>query len=199
MEELNKATLQKALAKMPEYAPQPELWGRIERELQHKEALRKLPEYAPPPDVWEGIQAALENKPRAKARILALNWRSMAAAAVVAGLSFGLAWWWFNADAPERVAMSYAQEQGALLETPQTDPEDEAAFEEIPRQFAAIYEGQNTPLAQELQSSLEELNGAVADIRDVLDQYGADPELVQELTVVERERTDVLKQMAAML
>lgn len=198
MEELNKATLQKALAQLPEYAPQPELWGRIERELQHKEALRQLPEYAPPPEVWEGIHATLD-KPRSKAPLFVSGWRKLAAAAVVTGLSLGLAWWWLNADSPEQVATIYSQEKGALIEAPSADPEDEAAFEEIPRQFAAMYASRQMPVARELQSSLEELNGAVSDIREVLDQYGADPELVQQLTLVERERTDVLKQMASML
>lgn len=198
MEELNKHTLQHALAQLPVYEPQADLWGRIELGLAQKEALQSLPEYNPPPQVWEGIAAALDKpqKQQNTPRLRRIQW--LAAAAVLTGISFGLMLW-LRSDPPARVAMQYTQEAGSMVEVPAIDPDDEAAFTEIPRQFAALYSGKQEPIAQELQSSLEELNSAVGEIRGALKDYGADPELVQQLTLMERERTDVLKQMADLL
>jgi hypothetical protein len=48
-----------------------------------------------------------------------------------------------------------------------------------------------------LKSELEELNNAREELKQALDHYGADAELVAQLTRIEHDRSDVLKKLIA--
>lgn len=194
MKERNRDTLTHALQQLPQYAPGDALWRGIENALDKQAVIEALPEYAPPPEVWAHIEANLYS-PR---RIWLNRAKWVAVAAIAVGVGLGLRWM-INADAPARITTGYSQDKVAAIEIPAVDAEEEAAFQDIPKQLAVAYLGDQAGEAQRLKTSLEELNGAVEEIRGMLKRYGPDNRMIEQLGDVERERTEVLKQMASLL
>ena len=65
--------------------------------------------------------------------------------------------------------------------------------------FVQYHQQYNDAQGNELLAELNELNAACEELRDVLDKYGFDKDLAQELTKAELERTGVVRKMAAVL
>ncbi|MBL7791261.1 MAG: hypothetical protein JNK77_02970 [Saprospiraceae bacterium] len=198
MEERNKQTLKEALAQLPQYRPDEALWQRIEGQLAEaplREALQKLPLRQPSEDVWQGIEKQLGRKGQVRSLQLA---RWVAAAAVLCGIGFAMHW--LLGDTPARVTTAYAQEQAQWPVTlPPADAGDEEAFQEIPRMLMTSVVGSAREEIAGLQSNLDELNEAVNETQAMIKRYGADGPLLQQIVELERERTLVIKQMAALL
>lgn len=60
MEELNKDTLKKALAQLPNYAPEATVWAAIDVQLQLSDLKSDLNQYAPPSFIWDNLEKQLE-------------------------------------------------------------------------------------------------------------------------------------------
>jgi hypothetical protein len=202
MVEKNRNILQKSIASLPEYEPEPLVWLSIESELDAAEkqnaletAIRQLPVYQPPQSVWENIENDLARVPEndSKSAIVWLK-RISAAAAAIAILVLGNHFFNQNAE-QEHIAISFSTEvaEEALFRHDWDDDND--AFE----MALSFCETENIvcqmPEFLVLKTELEDLNEARETLKSALDHYGADAELIAQLIQIEHDRSDVLKKM----
>jgi len=201
MQEKNKHILTEAIQKLPQYEPESLVWLSIDAELEVLEkedhlqnAINELPAYSPADSLWESIDAELEGDIKKAGRVVWLK-RISTAAAVIAFLIVGNAI--FNQSTNlENITISYSQEiveDGDLLKEDWDDDND--AFEMV----LAFCKTENIvcelPEFVVLKTELEDLNTAREEVKEALDHYGTDAELIAQLTRIEHDRSDVLKQM----
>ncbi len=202
MVEKNRNILQKAIASLPEYEPQPLVWLSIEAELDAAEkrnalktAIHRLPVYQPPESVWENIENDLARVPEKDSKN-AMVWlkRISAAAAAIAILVLGNHFFKQNAE-QEYITISFSTEvaQEVLFQKDWDDDDD--AFQMV----LSFCETENIvcqmPEFLVLKTELEDLNLAREELKSALDHYGADAELIAQLILIEHDRSDVLKKM----
>ncbi len=205
--EENKATLQRALRQLPQYDPPATLWAGIAEVLEEdegeerlQEALRHLPAYTPPTGVWQSIEKGLEEETAVITPALSRRraWRAAAAVALLCAAT--LIWWQENRQAPPVVTIEQSLE--VLPDDPATAADwnaDEAAFHQVLNQVSTHPLLRETPELQTLQAELEELNGAKEEIEYMMQRYGRDAVLVRQIGEIERERSEVLKQLVTMI
>jgi hypothetical protein len=70
---------------------------------------------------------------------------------------------------------------------------------EVGRAFVSYHRQYHDPQGEELIGSLKELDAASQELRKVLQIYGFDEQIAQELTRVELQRNQVVRKMAAVL
>ncbi len=196
--ELNRNTLERAISELPGYAPEQGLWTAIEAQLeleaqdkQLRIATHQLPLYAPPPQVWENISGALEQKPK-----LRKLWTKpvLAVAATIFGAILSVGAWLY-----------FSEETGAQMVLHTTEMLDISDFEgdwdEDEQDIAMVVSMVEKMPANEnltsLKTELEELNEAKSVLTHTMSQYGKDAELIRRLSKIERERSNIIKQMAA--
>ncbi len=209
--EENKATLRRVLRQLPPYDPPATLWEGIaealeddEAEARLQEALRNLPGYAPPAEVWQTIEQGLREEPAVVAPALPRHrrrWTRSAAAAAVALLCAATLFWWQD-NRPSPPVVTFEQTQEVLpddLAATADWNEDEPAFHQVLNQVSTHPLLRETPELQTLQAELEELNGAKEEIEYMMQRYGRDAVLVRQIGEIERERSEVLKQLVTMI
>ncbi|MBP9077273.1 MAG: hypothetical protein KBG02_10475 [Haliscomenobacter sp.] len=204
MIERNSSTLKHAIQNLREYAPPENSWNAIEsemaffeREAALRRAARRLPEYAPPPSVWESISQEIHQPVLRKvyARIRPYRW----AAAATLLLAVYSAMFLYEQQGKPKVEYLVSAETGSLGPNASLPPQDEEAIQEVQSLFVQYHQQYNDAQGNELLAELNELNAACEELRDVLDKYGFDKDLAQELTKAELERTGVVRKMAAVL
>ncbi len=200
--EKNKHILSAALRQMKTREPGEELWNRIEHELDREhntptllQAIERLPLYEPPQQLWDKIENALDS-PKGQALITPL--RAMAAAVV---LLLSLALWTYKpfADGMEEreSAFNYTystEEVSNKLLANQWD-EDAEAFAEIEKLLQSLPPEAITDEITQLQSELQDLNLAKAELTEALSEYNTDPQFVRQLKEIELERTQLAKEL----
>ncbi|AQG81518.1 hypothetical protein [Spirosoma montaniterrae] len=201
---------------LPEYEPHPDLWHRIEADLDTDERLARavgdLPLFAPQADLWERIDAELNNEagrvvvhPATEAKRWPLFrnvqplWAGMAAAACVVLVGIWLFWRPTN-SANERI--EYAVEtstnwSGASAETA-TDA-DRRAEEFITQQCAEQALVCNRPEVHELRVQLDELKTEAQRLDNERQIFGDDPALVRAQVKLENQRAEVTKELITRL
>lgn len=195
-EEQNYQTLRNAINQLPGYEPNTDIWKEINQRLKGEEnldnALAQLATYPPPAAVWERISADLE-KP-ANVRRLRPVWISAAAAAVVV-VSVGTYLWNVQTPEPLETLQVVYQEVEQPNNVVKADwDEDEADIALVTKAYA-----QRVSLLQKdksLLSELEELNLAKQEIKTMLAKYGNDADLIRTIADIERQRSNIVKQMA---
>ncbi|PHN06389.1 hypothetical protein [Flavilitoribacter nigricans] len=197
--EKNKSILTEAIARLPVHRPPTLLWKEIEGQLEQRDnqqaALRNLPQHAAPPQVWEQIEQLLD-QPQAQPAVFRVlrGARPWIAAATLCGLALGT-WWFLDTDVPAKTSIAYAEEQQIRAEFA-VDWDDEAA------QIAMVLEQVETsPVAdpqavQRLKLEFDELTDARTEVEDMLKRYGEDESLLKEVARIERERSQVIKELA---
>lgn len=199
--EKNKDTLRKAVAGLPVYQPPREVWEGINHGLeQHgyqQNALRNLPQHAAPSFVWENIEQALDVPPQSSRPFLfrALRtYRPLLAAASLFGLAFGV-WWLVNLESPATTSVAFSEEiqMRADFALDWNDEEEEIA--------TVIARVERSPLAdpqvvKRLKLEYHELNDARSEVEEMLKRYGQDENLLKEVARIERERSQVIKELA---
>lgn len=210
MKELNYKTLRESLDQLPEYEAPAAIWSTLETALETEEKiatdLPKLPVYTPPPALWNRIEAELENLPAENTPQRGKSIRFSPAFlpySIAAAMALLLATWWFwkPAGAPAAgvtIAISLEVVDDQLLNA-NRESEDKA--------FALVQELCRNPSTgactepefQTLKNELDELTSAKAALKDALGEFGDDPELHAQLARIERERSDLLRQMMAMI
>lgn len=209
MKELNHNKLHEALQALPTYEPPLALWDDIELALDSEDALAEsvqaLPQYEPPDAVWQHLEAQLDAAVPQKIVRLAPTLRPLrrrqwwAAAATIALLV--TAWWLLRpaAGKGELVAVQITQETvNTEVQAAAQEAEDEG-FDLV----ATLCESK-APVCEEpdfklLKSELDDLTLAKNDLRTALGQYGDDPDMAAQLVQIERERSEVLRQMMQMI
>lgn len=213
MKELNRHILKAGLQQLPEYAPPPAIWDALEENLDADAAqaagVKRLPQYEPPPEIWTQIEAQLATAtaPGGGQRLSGAlrrpglfqpGWYAVAAAIAL----LLAAWWWWqpaNGSVDTKGAVVVTQEVAdeQLLQM-NAEPEDEA-FQLIRNLCRA-----QMPVCEQaefkiLKTELDELTEAKSELRRALGSFGDDPELHTQLARIERERSEVLRQMIAMI
>ncbi len=201
MNDKNKPILDDALSKLPNYEPEDQLWDKIEGGLEARklqDALAKLPVYEPEDQVWAAIET---NLPTQGTTIVRRLGRVAAIAASVAVLLVA-GWYLMGQIRHTGETITYSEEViKGTFSTAQfvALDDDEEAFEII-----QILRERNDPITaspefQSLEQDLNELNEAKQDLIPVIHDYEANPRLKIQLAKIERERSDVLKQIIKMI
>ncbi|MFK7978823.1 MAG: hypothetical protein AB8G86_02475 [Saprospiraceae bacterium] len=194
-QDINHTILKKAVTQLPTYQPPDEIWLAVDKELDLQKEVSQLPTHQPPKLVWESIEANLVNDASSvkQPRLFWLKRLSIAASFL---LLIGASWWIIN-QATTTESFQYAQEtiDVQLLEADwDEDGEALAQIEAICK--AKIYTCA-LPEFQQLEQELEELNEAKSDLKQAIDDFGKDTQLIAQLSEVELERTTILKKMMA--
>lgn len=204
MKELNHKILKNSLQQLPEYAPPPAIWDALEENLDAdatlNAGLQRLPQYEPPSEIWTQIETQLAAGHPVRvvhSRRLHAGW--YAAAAALALLLAG--WWWWQLPEKESHATAIAVTQEVVDEQllhMNTESEDDAfqLVQELCRSQVPVCQ---QPGFKTLKSELDELTEAKSELRHALGAFGDDPELHAQLARIERERSEVLRQMMAMI
>ena len=190
--EKNVNILREALAKLPSSGPSDFIWTEIEGKLNDiplKKALDKLPEFEPDEFVWE----AIESKTAKSAGKIAYWWYA-AAVLLVAGIG-GL---WTTQKNPYPTVAFSQEVIDARLQFKNEDVTDEQ-YEKL----KAYCEAETTVCSNKnfkrLQDEYETLQTAGQQLQQAMGQYNTEPELVRQFSVVEREKAEVLNEMAKMI
>ena len=209
MKELNHHILKAGLQQLPEYAPPPAIWDALEENLDADAALasgvNRLPQYEPPSEIWTQIEAQLATAttPRLSATFSRRYRFRPAWYAVAASVALLLAAWWWQQPAgnavetKDLIAVTQEVADEQLLQM-NAEPEDEA-FQLIQHLCRAQMPVCEQAEFKTLKTELDELTEAKSELRHALGSFGDDPELHTQLARIERERSEVLRQMIAMI
>lgn len=204
MPENNEHTLRNALRLLPEHDAPEMVWPKLEADLQLDAAIDMniplLPGHQPPEWVWANLDAQIPNAhPRSPKTVLARMWPLWAAAASICVLF--LAVWFLKPSAnegPSEMSVRYSEEKAdTVLLALAREPEDDAfqMLEEMCLQAAPICKD---PEFIHLKAELEELTSAKSELREAMGLYETSPELNEQLTRIERERSELLRRMVNM-
>lgn len=187
--ESNKNILKQTITRLQEYTPPKEIWTAIDTELGFRNTINTLPNYTPKNEVWEQINQQLPTK-----KVTVFSLKKWAIAATVL-LCFSISFWLYHrpTTAPLQYAIENIDQQ--LFEADWD--EDESLFEEINAICQTKSYSCTIPEFQSLEKELNELNEAKSDLKQALNSFGKDTELISQLSEIELERTAVLKKMIA--
>ncbi len=198
-QETNPIILKKTVTQLPIYEPPNEVWSVIANELDLQKKLQTLPNHPPKEFVWETIEmnlakSASRTQSSGSTQRIFLVKRLGIAASILFMLGIS---WWIMTDAFTQNKFQYTQETiNAQLLVADWDEDGEALT-----QIKAICEVKNyactAPEFQQLEQELNELNEAKSDLKQAIDDFGKDTQLIAKLSEVELERTVVLKKMIA--
>jgi len=190
--EKNINILKEMLTKLPSSGPSDFVWTEIDRKLNEfplKNALGQLPEFEPDAFVWESI----ENK-ASHSKWKNTNWWFAAAVLLVAGI--GGLWISRENSAP---GIAFSQE----LIDKRLQPQNEQITDEQYAKLKAYCEAETTVCSNQnfrrLQHEYETLQTAAEQLQQAMGEYNTEPELVRQFSVVEREKAEVLNEMAKMI
>lgn len=197
MNELNKNTLQNALAKLPAYSPDDRLWeslsNKLDNELRLTEALQELPNYRAPENTWKQIRRRLDRNQFTRFYL------SRAAAIAMILVAAGAMFLRSRQQQP-LVTVTYAMENMHIPEL--TDPyyqADEALIADLMEDIKNTSFLDTDPAMVELRTEYDELREANELLRSLIAQYGADPSLEQQLKDIEFQRSDLVKNISHQL
>ncbi|MEM6379837.1 MAG: hypothetical protein AAF705_16685 [Bacteroidota bacterium] len=197
----HKASLKRAIAALPEYEAPPFIWDSIDAELEndHKDRLiqASIPEleiYKAPTSVWEGIESKL-NAPKERKLNVVMNWRRLGgiAAGLLIILSIGFGFWPKQMESATYASSVEPVDQYLLEADWDTD---EATFAQVVKMHDEYTNTFNDLESLGLKAELQELNEARKELKTAIELYGNDHELIRQLAALERDRTQVIKQMA---
>jgi len=196
---------------LPEYNPRPDLWARIEADLnadqQLDNRLKDLPVYQPNSDLWLAIEHELDSAPPISSKPLhvqgnrQLVWAGLAAAMLV--LVGG--WLFFRPNSSELIRLEYAVEQpvgiaSAKTVAPLQKPLSHKAAEAfIARRCAEEKLICQRPEVHELRNQLVDLTNEWKRIERERQVFGDDPMLMRAQAKVENQRTEITKELITLL
>lgn len=196
MKELNKDILDSALNRLPQYEPPDSVWQGINARL----SLTELPTYDAPDFVWQNIENQLSDTQNTKAKTQNLNilrggnFYKIAIAASIS-LLVAVGFWFYKIKNNDTnvVAISTEIVDNQLLKQDfDADSESFAMVEAFCKTALPVCE---QPDFKNLKSELDELNAAHERLKNAIGDYAANPDLIDELTKVENERSTVLRQL----
>lgn len=201
MPETYEHILRDALRRLPEHDAPETVWPRLEADLDLTIAIDRhipmLPEHLPPDGLWARLEAQIEEaRPHLRKPVVVRMWPFWAAAAAICALVAAV---WFlypsgHADGAD-MSIRYSEEQvDTVLLAVAREPEDEAfqLLEDICLHPAPIC---SDPEFVALKAELDELTAAKSELRQAMGIYETSPELNEQLTRIERERSELLRRM----
>lgn len=205
MKEVNRTNLQRAIQELPTYEPPEGIWQHISGELDReaserplREAIGQLRTYQPPGFVWEGIEKSLSEPVPAPGKIRPLYPRIAAAAAAVLLILAAVRFWPEQTDRPQVVYTVEETSTPAPMLVADWDADEDLISDLIDR-FDSSPKAAHSAGYESLKEELEELNEAKEELEMIMQKYGQDAGTVEQLKEIELERTDVIKEMAALI
>jgi len=187
--ESNRPNLKKAITRLPHYEPPDTIWTAINTELDFNEKIKDLPVYTPKEEVWEQINQQLSTH---EAPVFSIKKWAIAATIL---LCLSINFWLYHQ--PKSASLSYAVENIDQQLFEADWDEDESLFEEINAICQTNTYSCTLQEFQVLEKELNELNVAKSDLKQAINNFGKDTELISQLSEIELERTMVLKKMIA--
>ena len=204
---------------LPEHDPHPNLWARIEADLDSDAVLARvtgeLPLLEPSADLWANIEQSLSGEAADEPTVLPPNkqpgyvflftvvrpvWAGLAAAAVVVLVGV---WLFFRSNAGESVRVEYAVETGRSVPNAASDDAlssaDERADAFIRQQCAEQQLACQRPEVHELRNQLTDLTAEQTRIEQERRTFGDDPRLVRAQVQIENQRAEVTKELITLL
>ena len=191
---------------LPDCDPHPDLWARIEADLDSDEilarAITELPQYEPKAEFWDrttDFSPSLLATNRTK--IVRPLWAGLAAAAIVVLVGVWL-FWQPAGSATERIEYAVETSVDWPASTPLSETGDAAsrrAEEFIRRQCAEQTVACQRPEVHELRNQLTELVTQQQRLENERQQFGDDPALVRAQAKVENQRAEVTKELITLL
>lgn len=188
--------LKKALEQLPEYEPGQEVWDNISYLLSKKGAslqFQKLPVYEAPESIWNNISTKLDQARPRLISIRKLYWYAAITAGVILG-GFVIS---NQLSDSSSETISFSTEAINDITNASDWANDEAAFSLLDEFCNKIAFECNSPEFISLKTELDELNTAHSELKAVLTAFNEDPDLLEQLTLIERQRTDLLKTLFA--
>jgi hypothetical protein len=203
MKELNKDILNLAIEKLPQYEPPDTVWQSINARLQ----LTELPTYDAPDFVWQNIENELSDPQNPKRgtqnwkmslrgtkQLRGNNFYKIAIAASVALLVVASFWFYKNKNIDTtQITISTEVIDNQLLKKDFNN--DEASFAMVEQFCKTALPVCEQPDFKNLKTELDELNAAHERLKTAIGDYAANPDMIDELTKVENERSTVLRQL----
>ena len=200
-----------SLPQLPEFNPRPDLWARIEADLNADEHLgrvvQNMPEFEPKAGLWESIEQQLPPKETNVRPLWAQPqtrqlWAGLAVAAMLVLVG---SWLFLRTEAADDVRMEYAVEQSSMDH--QTDfavfsdssDADKRAEEFIARQCAEDKFVCQRPEIHELRNQLTSLTTEQQRIDEQQQLFGDDPALIRAQVKVENQRAEITKELITLL
>lgn len=197
--EKNRDSLKKALKQLPSYDPPAGSWDRIEDELSASasepeevvlhEAVQHLPAYAPPVSVWNKLTKQLDED-RQTRRLRVVRRRQFVQWAAAVALLVVSAYVVLREPGP-KVKMVYDQETVQQFEPAIDWNGEESIFAQLEQRLGQV----DDPAINNLRFEYEELSTAHQDVAAMLKSYGRDPQLIRQMADIERERSDIYRQI----
>lgn len=199
-----------SMPQLPEYDPHPDLWARIEADLQAEELLNRrlpeLPSYEPRSTLWETIEQELDSEQTIaiRSRWIPQISRPLRAGLVAAAVVVLVgAWLFLRLRTSDAVHLEYAVEQ--TYSAPGQEPlspaslADNRAEEFIARQCAEQQQICQRPDVHELRNQLVSLTAEQQRIEREQAVFGNDPDLIRAQVKVENQRAEVTKELITLL
>jgi 6-pyruvoyl-tetrahydropterin synthase len=189
--------MKEVLKNLSTYEPPHKVWEAIESRL----PLLEMPLYEPPMDIWNSIENQLvepenrpfpiNNYPFILRGVKNIYWLALAASiALFIAVSMTL---YFNKKQEITVAITTETLDNKLLNQDwQEADKDFALVEEFCK---TVVQPCEEPEFKNLKNELEELNKAREDLKNALNTYNSDADMVAQLSKLENERSDILKKM----
>ena len=200
-----------SLPQLPEFDPRPDLWARIEADLNADEQLSRvvqnLTEFEPKAGLWDAIEQELTPK-ETNVRPLwgQLQTRQLwAGLAVAAMLVLVGSWLFLQPEAADEVRMEYAVEQSSTSQQLEIDAfadesdADKRAEDFIDRQCAEDKFVCQRPEVHELRNQLTSLTAEQQRIDEQQQLFGDDPALIRAQVKVENQRAEITKELITLL
>ena len=208
------------LHNLPEHDPRPDLWARIEADLDSDAVLTRvtseLPLHEPNADLWATIETVLAEDagddlpvalPLKKQpgyvfpfTVVRPVWAGLAAAAVI--MLVGV-WLFLKPQSTESVRVEYAVETGRSMPNVASDngpsTADERADAFIRQQCAEQQLACQRPEVHELRNQLTDLTAEQTRLEQERRTFGDDPRLVRAQVQVENQRAEVTKELITLL
>jgi len=204
MIEINKHILKQAIEQLPQHEPKDSLWDDLSHALdadleQQKleQTIGELPSYNPPDSIWDNIEEGLDQQGKGRVGSLRTRWMGyVAAAALFGGLIFSVL---VLNQSTDSVHISYSEETIELPANTFDWNTDEDAFAYIKELCAIEAPVCKTPDFIDLNTELKELETAKNELQEVLNEFDSQDELIMQMAKIERERSDIMKLMIAMI